>query len=157
MLSGANRVVPDAPIDADGALTTREIVALDLGAVEVATLAACETGRGASVAGEGPQGLGKAFLVAGVREVLVSLWQVPECATAELMRDFYARLPKRGEAGQAVRALIAAQRAAIAAAGTEPGAALFSWAAFVPLTASPVWSAAPPDLQRSKSARRSRK
>ncbi|MCB9740289.1 MAG: CHAT domain-containing protein [Deltaproteobacteria bacterium] len=143
VLSGANRVAPDAPSEADGALSAREIVGLDLGAVEVATLAACETGRGATVAGEGPQGLGKAFLVAGVREVLVSLWQVPEQATAQLMRSFYGRLPRRGEAGQAVRALIATQREAVAKAGENSAAALFSWGAFVPLTSAPVWSATP--------------
>jgi tetratricopeptide (TPR) repeat protein len=140
VLSGADATTPDAPADQDGALTAREIVGIDLSSVEVATLAACETGRGAAVAGEGAQGLSKAFLVAGVREVIVSLWQVPDGETARLMRDLYAALPARYEPGQAARALLTAQRklaAELRAAG-DPHAT-FSWAAFIPLTSGPAF------------------
>ncbi len=143
VLSGANVTDPDADPAHDDALTAREIVGLDLTGVEVATLAACETGRGAATAGEGAQGLGKAFLVAGVREVLVSLWQVPDRATTTLMQDLYAGLPARATPGQATHALVAAQRK-LAAQATTAGDEnnLYDWGAFVPLVAGPVWSAA---------------
>jgi tetratricopeptide (TPR) repeat protein len=142
VLSGANVVAADADDAHDGALTAREIVGLDLSSVEIATLAACETGRGEAVAGEGAQGLGKAFLVAGVREVIVSLWQVPERETTQLMRDLYAALPPTRAPGQAARALLTAQRTLAAqqdAAGQPHN--VFTWAAFIPVTAGPAFGA----------------
>ncbi len=86
----------------DGVLELAEIYNLDLNA-ELVTLSACQTGLGRQIRGEGLLGLTRGFLFAGARNVLVSLWNVQDQATARLMTDFYggvlAGLPK----GQALR------------------------------------------------------
>jgi CHAT domain-containing protein len=140
VLSGAS-VTGARQSSADGALTARELVSLDLSAVELATLAACETGRGEVIAGEGAQGLGKAFLVAGAREVIVSLWQVPDRETAVLMDSLYRALPRRYEAGQAQRALSASQRALRGRLKASQPHHVFSWAAFITLVSAPAFGA----------------
>lgn len=60
-------------------------------------LAACRTADGHWYKGEGIWGLSHAFLAAGSQSVLVSLWDVDDQATSQLMRAFYEAL----EAGQA--------------------------------------------------------
>ena len=59
------------------------------------TLSACRTALGEVVGGEGVLGLTRAFMYAGSRSVVASLWNVNDTATAELMKSFYANL-KRG-------------------------------------------------------------
>lgn len=78
----------------DGILQTTEIMRLKLNA-DLVTLSACRTGLGKVVSGEGVLGLTRAFLYAGTRSVAVSLWNVNDTATAELMKAFYRNL-KRG-------------------------------------------------------------
>ncbi|MBD3220986.1 CHAT domain-containing protein [bacterium] len=80
----------------DGLLTAAEIAAgwhLD---ADLVVLSACETGLGRPAPGEGYLGFTQAFLAAGARSVLVSLWQVDDRATALLMERFYATLRERG-------------------------------------------------------------
>lgn len=79
----------------DGVLQAGEIIRLKLSA-DLVTLSACSTGLGKFVNGEGILGLTRAFFYAGARNVAVSLWNVNDSATADLMRSFYAHL-KRGE------------------------------------------------------------
>ena len=78
----------------DGMLQVTEIMRLKLNA-DLVTLSACRTGLGKVVHGEGVLGLTRAFHYAGANSVVVSLWNVNDIATAELMREFYANL-KRG-------------------------------------------------------------
>jgi hypothetical protein len=59
---------------------------------EVVTLSACETGLGMVQGAEGVLGLSWAFLAAGNRSVLASLWPVDDAATALLMGRFYQNL-----------------------------------------------------------------
>ncbi|HSS49137.1 MAG TPA: CHAT domain-containing tetratricopeptide repeat protein [Thermoanaerobaculia bacterium] len=79
----------------DGFLRVYEIYRLHLVA-DLVVLSACETALGKDVRGEGVVGLTRAFLHAGARRVLVSLWPVEDRATADLMRRFYAGLFRDG-------------------------------------------------------------
>ncbi len=72
-----------------GVITARDIVREWKLDADLVTLSACETGLGTEVAGEGYIGLGHAFLQAGARSLLVSLWKVEDRATSMLMQRFY--------------------------------------------------------------------
>jgi len=76
----------------DGLLLGYEISDLDLSKCELITLSACETGRGKTVAGEGVLGLPRLFLGAGAKSVIMTLWQVDDKFTSELMPEFYKNL-----------------------------------------------------------------
>jgi len=68
-------------------------------------LSACETGRGALAAGEGVLGLSRALAIGGARGFLLSLWQVPDASTRDLMDGFYEGLWTKGiSAEDALRA-----------------------------------------------------
>ncbi len=56
---------------------------------DLVTLSACETGLGKKAGGEGYIGFMHAFLQAGARSLLVSLWKVDDRATSLLMQRFY--------------------------------------------------------------------
>ena len=72
----------------EGFLLAQEIGNLDLWA-DLVVLSACQTGLGKEVRGEGPVGLTRSFFCAGAPRVVVSLWNVNDRATAELMKRFY--------------------------------------------------------------------
>jgi CHAT domain-containing protein/Tfp pilus assembly protein PilF len=76
----------------DGILTAEEVAALDLRGCELVILSGCETGLGQREGGQGVLGLQRAFLDAGARAVVASLWKVDDAATAVLMEQFYTNL-----------------------------------------------------------------
>ena len=80
----------------DGFLRVDDIYNARLSA-DLVVLSACQTGLGKEVRGEGLMGLTRAFLYAGVPRVIVSLWNVNDQATSELMADFYEKLLRRGK------------------------------------------------------------
>jgi CHAT domain-containing protein/tetratricopeptide (TPR) repeat protein len=88
VFAGANR--PDTP--GRGIITGEALVDLDLSGLELAVLSACETGLGDVAGGEGTFGLQRAFHLAGTRDVIASLWKVPDRPTAALMALFYQNL-----------------------------------------------------------------
>ena len=99
-------LAPDA--DSDGFLTVREVMAMDLKA-ELAVLSACDSGRG-TITGDGVVGLSRAFLAAGVPNVVVSLWPVSDQATAFMMVRFYEALGEGKSKAAALRSAILATR-----------------------------------------------
>jgi CHAT domain-containing protein/tetratricopeptide (TPR) repeat protein len=76
----------------DEVLTGLRIVDLQLENLKLVTLSACETGLGEYTGGEGVQGLQRAFHLAGCPNVIASLWNVNDAATAALMAKFYNEL-----------------------------------------------------------------
>ena len=72
----------------DGSLYTGEIYNLKINA-DLVTLSACETGLGKIAKGEGIVGLSRALQYAGANNLVVSLWQVADESTSQLMIKFY--------------------------------------------------------------------
>jgi len=75
----------------DGLLSASEVAKLKLNA-EITILSACNTGNGKYFRGEGLSGIGRAFKIAGSKNLLVSLWPVDSFATQKLMENFYQNL-----------------------------------------------------------------
>ena len=88
-LAGANRRSAAGADEDDGILSAEEVAALNLEGVEWAVLSACDTGLGTVISREGVLGLRRAFQVAGVRTVIMSLWSVDDRATLEWMERLY--------------------------------------------------------------------
>jgi CHAT domain-containing protein len=104
-LAGANRRDRSRGGEEDGILTAEEIAALDLTRLRWAVLSACDTGGGAIHNGEGVLGLRRAFQVAGVRTLIMSLWPVRDRVAREWMIELYrARIGSDATAVDAVRA-----------------------------------------------------
>ena len=90
--------------DENGILESWEIVDGVVLNAELVALSACETALGKQRGGEGPASLNRAFLAAGARSVLASLWKVDDQATAELMVDFYRHILAGKSKDQALQA-----------------------------------------------------
>lgn len=125
ILAGGNYAwsgnIPLTGVD-DGILTAYEIAQLNLGNTRLVVLSACETALGDIHGTEGVYGLQRAFKLAGVDKMIISLWQVPDLETSLLMTKFYSNWLD----GAGVReAFLQAQTA------MRKQYPPFSWAAFV--------------------------
>ncbi|MCP4441445.1 MAG: CHAT domain-containing protein [Aureispira sp.] len=104
-LSGANNAwLGKKELDAhtdDGILTAYEVSNMDLHQTNLVVLSACETGRGDIDNTEGVMGLQRAFKIAGVDQMIISLWKVPDKQTYELMTFFYDNYLRGDTAHQA--------------------------------------------------------
>ena len=95
LMAGANKAWVDGipyPNKEDGILTALEISNVDLKGCKLAVLSACETGLGDIKGSEGVYGLQRAFKMAGVQNLIVSLWSIDDAKTQEFMIDFYTQL-----------------------------------------------------------------
>lgn len=94
MLSGGQAAwlgVSDCNRDNDGILLSSEIASLDLHKVGLVVLSACQTGLG-DVSEDGIVGLQRAFKMAGVQTLIMTLWKVDDQATSYMMTNFYNQL-----------------------------------------------------------------
>ncbi len=72
----------------DGFLRVSEVFNLKLPA-ELVVLSDCRTGLGKEIKKEGLVGLKRGFMYAGAKRVVVSLWDVNDEGTSELMANFH--------------------------------------------------------------------
>ena len=121
----------------DGRLEVHEVFGLRF-AAELVVLSACQTGLGSGEladvpAGDDWVGLTRAFLHAGARHVVATLWPVDDWATAALMERFYGA-GVSSAASSPSRALAEAQRGMLSTPAT---AHPFYWAGFLSVGGSP--------------------
>ena len=128
-LAGANRRALARPGDEDGILTAEEVASLQLDGVEWAVLSACDTGLGEVEVGEGVLGLRRAFHMAGVRTVIMSLWSVEDKAAGAWMKVLYQARIRKLTTAEAVHeaSLTVLRNRRASGRSTHP----FYWAAFV--------------------------
>lgn len=127
ILSGGNRAwlgkeVPEG-IE-DGVLTALEISTMNLSGTDMVVMSACETGLG-DITSDGVFGLQRAFKMAGVQTLVMSLWKVDDNATSLMMQTFYEHLLS----GMSKREAFNLAQAAVRTKYPEP----YYWAGFVML------------------------
>lgn len=120
-LAGAN-------MSDDGFITAAEIAQMNLRECDMAVLSACETALG-KLGSDGVFGLQRGFKNAGVHSLLMSLKEVQDDATAELMSRFYRHWI--GDKCSKRQALVEAQRELREEGFTDPN----DWATFILLDA----------------------
>lgn len=125
--SGASVADSAAPV---GVLSAGELATLDLSQVAWIALSACDSGLGPIGRNEGVFGMRRALRLAGARTVVMSLWQVDDAATADLMGSLYrARFVAHADVpdamATAMRSVIDARRAQ--GLSDHP----YYWAAFI--------------------------
>ena len=88
------------PKEKDYLLTISDVLGVQLRA-KLVVLSCCHSGRG-KIKAEGVVGIARAFLGAGARSVLVTLWAVDDKATLEFMKSFYKYLVQGRKASESV-------------------------------------------------------
>ena len=100
MLKGAGDIIAQTTHNyniENGILTAYEAMNLNLSQTDLVVLSACETGLGDISIGEGVNGLQKAFLVAGAKVLIMSLFKVDDDVTRILMTNFYQHWLETGD------------------------------------------------------------
>jgi CHAT domain-containing protein len=109
----------------DGILTALEATGLNLWGTKLVVLSACDTGLGEIRNGEGVYGLRRAFYLAGVESVVMSLWPASDLTTRKLMSDYYRNLKQGAGRGQALR------QVQLEMLKRDPHLHPFYWASFI--------------------------
>ncbi|MBA3455615.1 MAG: CHAT domain-containing protein [Deltaproteobacteria bacterium] len=121
--AGANKLSSGTD---DGILTAMEASGLDLWGTKLVVLSACETGAGKITNGDGVYGLRRALVIAGAESLVMTLWQVDDVATKELMSGYYKRLKAGKPRSSALRDV------QLEIQGRAEYAHPFFWASFLP-------------------------
>ncbi len=134
-LAGANHAAEVTSGD-DGILTALEVTTMDLYGTDLAVLSACETALGRIRDGEGVFGLRRAFVLAGTRNLVISLWRVSDRITRDLMQRFYRSYEQGTPVAQALRdaevqTIASLRDANSAGAQHQPYAPVNLWAPFI--------------------------
>lgn len=93
---------PDRPATPDY-LFLKEAAALPMKDVDLVTISACDSGTGQFRRGEGVQSFASAFLSAGARAAITSLWRAGDRSSEELMTRFYRGLADGQTASASLR------------------------------------------------------
>jgi len=109
----------------DGFIQASEIVQMRIPA-KLVVLSACETQVGPIQGEEGVSALSTAFMLAGARTVVSTLWSIEDQATLVLMKGFYKHL---GQGEPPADSMAKAKRELLAAYGAK--SAPLYWAGFV--------------------------
>ncbi|NOQ93283.1 MAG: CHAT domain-containing protein [Methylophaga sp.] len=120
-LSGANASAVKGK--GDGIVTALKLSGLNLKGTELVVLSACETGVVDINSTEGVSGLNKAFIQAGAKNVVMSLWAVADKETVELMSGFYKQMQSEDDYADALRN----SKLTMIKQGLHP----YYWAAFI--------------------------
>ena len=115
----------------DGYLYAYELYDLDLSALRLAVLSACETGIGRQIGGEGIFSIARAFAYAGCPALVMSLWRVSDLATARLMDTFYLNLSRGKGASESLHQA----KIRFLETSDEYAAHPVNWAAFIAINA----------------------
>ncbi len=125
--SGASVAESGNPV---GVLTAGEIATLDLSLADWIALSACDSGLGPIGRNEGVFGMRRALRLAGARTVVMSLWQVDDAATADLMQSLYrARFVQHDDVPESMAVAMQSVLKARRAAGQSDHP--YYWAAFI--------------------------
>jgi CHAT domain-containing protein len=144
LLAGASALTPSTPsppqlLPDNTLVTALELAGLDLWGTQLVVLSACDTGRGDVKLGQGVYGLRRAFIVAGAETVVMSLWQVKDDTTSQLMEAYYRNLLAGQGRASALREAMLSLRA------TRPHP--HYWAPFIALGRDTPLRALGPDAQ----------
>ena len=107
----------------DGIVTALKLSGLDLKGTDLVVLSACETGVVDINSTDSVSGLSKAFIQAGAKDIVMSLWSVDDQATKELMTSFYQEMKRNKNYAKALKAA----KLKMIKEGRHP----FYWGAFV--------------------------
>jgi len=125
-LDRAGLALAGANTSPEGIVSARELASYDWWGTQLVVLSACETGVGAVPSGEGVYGMRRALVLAGAESQVVSLWNVSDTSTRELMRAFYGELARGTGRAEALR------RAKLQMLRQPRFAHPYYWAAFIP-------------------------
>ena len=120
-LAGANNSAIKGK--SDGIVTALKLSGLDLKGTDLVVLSACQTGVVDINSTDSVSGLSKAFIQAGAKDIVMSLWSVDDQATKELMTSFYQEMKENKNYAEALKAA----KLKMIEEGRHP----FYWAAFV--------------------------
>jgi len=101
-LTGANASAIQGK--SDGIVTALKLSGLDLKGTDLVVLSACQTGVVDINATDSVSGLSKAFIQAGAKDIVMSLWSVDDQATKELMTSFYQEVKENKNYAKALKA-----------------------------------------------------
>jgi len=100
-LSGANTSAIKGK--SDGIVTALKLSGLDLKGTDLVVLSACQTGVVDVNSTESVSGLSKAFIQAGAKDIVMSLWSVNDQATKDLMSSFYKEIQIQSSYAKALK------------------------------------------------------
>lgn len=111
----------------DDYLSDSDLYNMELHA-ELAVLSACNTGSGKLIKGEGVMSLARGFINAGCSSTLISMWSVDDCATSDIMFNFYEGIKAGLTKEKALKAAKLKYLETVDKAKMHP----YYWAAFLP-------------------------